>query len=675
MIQRPEDRLPTISPRLALRIAVLGFVALGLFALVFFRLWYLQVLTGDQYLAEARENRVRELRIQAPRGDIVDRDGRTLVTNTQATVVSLDPSRLPQTERDLAATWGQRAGRREVLPKGQRGRPVPIPPIPSRELRGRFESLGRVLDLGAEEIHSRVIRSLAVVPYGDVNLAVDADRAVLNYLSERSGDYPGVEITQRYLREYPYDELGAQLFGTVGEISPEQLEQERYRDVQQGTIIGQEGLEKSYDRYLRGQDGVRRVVVDAFGRRESSDQMKDTDPVSGRQLRLSVDLRLQEAGQKALREIGGGLPGAFVAMDPQNGEVLAMGSYPSFDPNRLTRPITQERYEELYGEEAGAPRFNRAVSGSYPTGSTFKPFVALGMLQSDQIDVGRTINDGGSITVGGQSFQNAGGQAYGSVGLVKSLTVSSDVYYYTLGLQAHSVDSDPIQAFARKIGFDRPTGIDLPGEFGGTVPDEEWFNELKGLEQECREEEERRSCGIADLDALWTAGQTVQLAIGQGGFQASPLQLATAYAAIANGGDVVTPHLGREITDAADVTLQRIETDPARKIEFERPALEAVRQGLFGAANLPGGTSVGIFDDFPSTLRVHGKTGTAQLAGKGDSSWYAGYVPGGERPIVVVATVEQGGFGAERAAPITCRIMAEWYDVDSECSGGASTSD
>jgi len=674
MIQRPDDRLPAISPRLALRVAVLGLVALGLFALVFFRLWYLQVLTGDEYLAEARENRVRELRIQAPRGDIVDRDGRTLVTNTQATVVALDPSRLPQAERDLAATWGQRAGRREARPRGRRGRPVPIPPIPSRALRGRFASLGRVLDLTPEEIHSRVIRSLAIVPYGDVNLAVDADRAVLNYLSERSADYPGVEITQRYLREYPYDELAAQLFGTVGEISPDQLEEDRYDDVQQGTIIGQEGLEKSYDRYLRGQDGVRRVVVDAFGRRESSDRMQDTDPVAGRQLRLSLDLRLQETGQKALREIGGGLPGAFVAMDPRSGEVLAMGSYPSFDPNRLTRPITEERYEELYGEEAGAPRFNRAVSGSYPIGSTFKPIVALAMLQNGLIDVGRTINDPGYVMVGNQRFQNAGAQPFGSVGLVKSLTVSSDVYYYTLGQQAHPVDSDPIQSFARKVGFDRPTGIDLPGEFGGTIPDEKWFNELKQLEQDCREEEERRSCGIADLDALWTVGQTVQLAIGQGGFQASPLQLATAYAAIANGGKVVTPHLGREITDAADVTLQRIETDPARTIDLKRPGLEAVRQGLFGAANLPGGTSAGLFDDFPSNLRVHGKTGTAQRPPKGDQSWYAAYVPG-DRPIVVAATVEEGGFGAERAAPITCRIMAQWYDVDSACDGGSSTSD
>lgn len=674
MIRRPEDRVPAISPRLALRIAVLGFVALGLFALIFFRLWYLQVLTGDQYLAEARDNRVRELRIQAPRGEIVDRDDRVLVTNEQATVISLDPSSLPEEVRDMAAVWGQRAGRREARPDGERGEPEPIPDIPTPQLRERYERIGEVLDQDAEEVHGTVIRSLAIVPYDNVTLEVGAQRPVLNYLSERNTSFPGVEIDQRYLREYPKEELAAQLFGVVGEISPDELEEERYRSVEQGTIIGKEGLERSYDQYLRGEDGIRRVVVDAFGRLDPSDNLPDTEPVAGRQLRLSLDLELQEAGQEALQEIGGGRPGAFVALDPRNGAVLAMGSFPSFDPNRLTRRITEKQYEELYGEDAGAPRFNRAVSGSYPIGSTFKPIVALGLLQQDIITPARTINDGGFIMVGTQRFQNAGAQAYGSVDLVKSLRVSSDVYYYTLGQQVHDMDSDPIQTFARKVGFDEPTGIDLPGEFGGTIPDEEYFSELKELERECREREDRENCGIADLDALWTVGQSVQLAIGQGSFQASPLQLAVAYATIANGGDVVTPHLGLEITDGSGVTIQQIETDPARELDLEDGALNAVRQGIFEAANLPGGTSVDIFDDWPDRYRVHGKTGTAETS-KGDQSWYAGFVPGGDRPIVVAATVEQGGFGAETAAPIVCRLMAQWYDVDSGCSGGSEVSD
>ncbi|HEV2820070.1 MAG TPA: hypothetical protein VGW11_06145, partial [Solirubrobacteraceae bacterium] len=197
-MHRPEDRVPAISPRLALRIAVLGFVALGLFALIFFRLWYLQVLTGDQYLAEARDNRVRELRIQAPRGEIVDRDGRTLVTNKRATVISLDPSTLPEEVRDMAAEWGRLAGEREMLPEGRRGDPVAIPQIPTPRLRERYENIGRVLELDADEVHATVIRSLAVVPYDNVNLAVDAERPVLNYLSERNASFPGVEIGERY---------------------------------------------------------------------------------------------------------------------------------------------------------------------------------------------------------------------------------------------------------------------------------------------------------------------------------------------------------------------------------------------------------------------------------------------------------------------------------------------
>jgi penicillin-binding protein 2 len=363
-------------------------------------------------------------------------------------------------------------------------------------------------------------------------------------------------------------------------------------------------------------------------------------------------------------------------MDPESGEILAMGSFPSFDPNRLTRPITQERYDELYGEEANSPRFNRVISGSYPIGSTFKPIVAIGMLESGAVGPGLTINDPGFIMVGTQRFQNAGATPYGTVGFVRSLEVSSDVFYYRLGLQAHSIDSDPIQTWARKLGFDEPTGIDLPGEFGGTVPDEEWSQEIKQAERDCREEEDRENCGIALLDSQWTPGQTVQLAIGQGGFQASPMQLATAYAAIENGGDVVTPHVGLEVTDGSGVTIQAIEPDPARELDISDQTLGIVRDGLRLAANGPGGTSTAIFDDFPGRYTVHGKTGTAQRPPQGDQSWYVAYVPDRERPIVVAATVEEGGFGAETAAPVVCRVMRAWYDVESSCSaGGAEIAD
>ncbi|MDQ3608567.1 MAG: penicillin-binding transpeptidase domain-containing protein [Actinomycetota bacterium] len=673
MISRPEDRVPAISPRLALRIAVLGFVALGLFALIFFRLWYLQVLTGDQYLAEARDNRVREMRIQAPRGEIVDRKDRTLVTNKRATVISLDPSTLPEEVRDMAAEWGRLAGEREARPEGRRGDPVAIPPIPMPGLRERYERIASVLELEADEVHATVIRSLAVVPYDNVNLAVDAERPVLNYLSERNASFPGVEISERYLRKYPKEELAAQLFGVVGEISPEELEQERYRGVEQGTIIGKEGLERSYDRYLRGKDGIRRVVVDAFGRLNPDDTLPDTEPIGGRQLRLSIDLQLQEAGQQALQGIAGGRPGGFVAMDPETGEVLAMGSSPSFDPNRLSgRPITQERYDELYGEEADSPRFNRVISGSYPVGSTFKPIAAIAMLESGAVEPGLTINDPGCITIGAQEFCNAGEVALGSVNFVRSLEASSDVFYYRLGERAHSIDSDPIQTYARRLGFDEPTGIDLPGEFGGTVPDEEWSEEIKQAERDCREEEDRENCGIALLDSQWTIGQTVQLAIGQGGFQATPLQLATAYAAIANGGDVVTPHVGLEITDGAGVPVQSIETDPARELDISDQTLSIVREGLSRAANGPEGTSTAIFADFPDRYTVHGKTGTAERPPSGDQSWYGAYVPDDDRPIVVAATVEGGGFGADTAAPIVCQVMRAWYDVDSSCSAAGA---
>ncbi len=378
MIEPVSDRRPAITPQLALRVAILGGIALALFAIVFFRLWYLQVLSGDEYLADANSNRVRELRIRAPRGDIVDRNGRTIVTNEKAVVVQIDPSKLPESERTLALTWGRDAGRRARLPEGRRGAPVRIPPIPTAELRGRLTRLARVLgDTSATAIHRQIVRSLAIVPYSSVRVRTDVPHSELAYIVERPEEFRGVEVEEAYLREYPEGELAAQVLGTVGEVSPAQLKLERYREVRAGTFVGKEGLEFSYDRYLRGTDGIQRVQVDAFGRPIPNDRLSDRRPEAGQQLKLSLDLGVQRTGQRAMASSAanpGGQPGAFVAMDPRTGEVLALGSHPTFDPSILTKPITQARYDRLFlRKTSGAPRFNRAISGLYPTGSSSSP--------------------------------------------------------------------------------------------------------------------------------------------------------------------------------------------------------------------------------------------------------------------------------------------------------------
>jgi penicillin-binding protein 2 len=675
-IEPGGDRRPPITPQLALRVAVFGAVALGLFAIVFFRLWYLQVLSGDEYLADANSNRVRELRIQAPRGEIVDRNGTVIVKNKRAVVVQIDPSKLPDAEREMAARWGQRVGQRLRRPKGERGPAVQIPPTPSAELAIRYRRLARVLGTSGSAVHRQVIRALAIVPYSAVRVKTDVPKSVLAYIVERPELFPGVQVQETYLRAYPRKELAAQILGTVGEVSPRQLDQDRYRGVKQGTIVGQEGLERTYDRYLRGTDGIQRVQVDAFGRPIPNDVLRDREPVAGQQLKLSLDYGMQRTGQRALSGPlnPGNHPGAFVAIDPRNGEVVAMGSNPSFDPALLTKPITQNRYNQLFGDDAGAPRFNRAISGLYPTGSTFKPITAMAALESGTIAPSTPVSDPGCTTIGTREFCNAGKTAYGTVDMGRALEVSSDVYFYRLGAQMFGQKGQVLQRWARRFGLGRKTGIDLPSEFKGLIPDRRYRARLNERERECRPGNGGRPCYALDIRPF-NGGDNVNLAVGQGDLQATPLQMAVAYSAIANGGKVVRPHLGLEIEDGQGRLIQRIERDPARRIAFSDANRQVVMGGLKRAAEGPAGTSTDVFKDWPNDrLPIYGKTGTAERPPKGDQSWYVAYVQSKDRPLVVAATVEEGGFGAETAAPIVRLLLSEYYGIQKKIVKGASHS-
>ncbi len=687
MMESSGDRRAPITPQLALRVAILGGVAFALFAIVFFRLWYLQVLSGDKFLAQATVNRVRDVSIQAPRGRIVDRSGRVIVRNRLSVVVELDPAKLPEDERDLAGEWAQDVNTRLAKPKGQRGaKGIPIPPIPNDALRKRYRRLGKVLGLPTSEVHRRVIRSLVLVPYSAVRLKTDVSDDVLSYIAERSEQFPGVTVDETYLRDYPSGSIGAQMLGTVGEISPEEKQEARFRDVKAGTIIGKGGLERAYDRYLRGVDGKQRIQVDAFGRPVPNPRLKRTEPIAGQRLRLSLDLGLERRTQEALAGIGGGRPGAAIAMDPSDGAILAMASHPTFDPALLTKEITQERYDALVGRNSDGPGplFNRAISGQYPVASTFKAVTALASLGKGLITPGAVINDPGCIEIGIIERCNAKDQAYGSVDLARALQVSSDVYFYRLGASAFSSGGLVVQRYARKLGFDQPTGIDLPGEDDGVIPDPAWRKDINQEEIDCRKRKglsltmdvyaaAAAECGISDLRE-YDLGDNASLAVGQGDMQATPLQLAVAYAAIANKGRVVVPHLGVEIERANGELVQRIERDPARRVDIDEEDRQAVAHGLHLAASADGGTSADVFADWPhDRLPVYGKTGTAERGVKQDQSWYVAYVPHPTRPIVVVATVEEGGFGAATAAPIACRMLAKFYDQQVACSRGESS--
>jgi penicillin-binding protein 2 len=647
VIQLPDDRRPPISPQMALRVAVLGGLALVLFAVVFFRLWYLQILSGGEYVSQANDNQVREVRVPAPRGKIVDRHGTEIVTNRQATVVQIVPGELP----------GEGAPRKRL-----------------------YRRLGRVIGVDAERIQREVVRQRKALPYANITVKTDVSDAVLGYLRERQAAFPGVDADKVYLRQYPHEQLAAQMLGYVGQITPRQLKDDRYNGVQQGAVVGQAGLEWQYDRYLRGRDGADLLRIDSLGNQKGF--LRRRQPVAGRQLKLSIDMDLQKAGQEAIARFA--LPGGFVAMDPRNGQIFALGSSPSFDPSVFAKPLAQSTYRALTSQTTGAPLFNRAIAGAYPTGSTFKPITAVAGLANGVITPSTVINDPGCLKVGLTEFCSPGNQGHGAVALPRALQVSSDVYFYTVGRDLDPIKGEPLQTWARRLGLGHKTGVDLPEEARGNVPDRAWREEIGRVERRCRRREHipldapsyvagARGCGISDMRP-WSTGDNVNLSVGQGDVLASPLQMAVAYSTIANDGRVPRPHLGLEIDDSQGRMIQEIDPPATRRVKLPPFARDAIMQGLHAAASAPGGTSADVFNGWPhDRLPVYGKTGTAERPAQEDQSWYVAYVEHDTRPIVVAVTIERGGWGASSAAPAACDILASWYALPkAKCIPGKS---
>ena len=605
-----SDRRGTaMSPGLALRVAVLGGIALVMFAVVFLRLWYLQVLSGDHYLAQANNNRVREIKTPAPRGKIVDRNGRTLVDNRPAQVVQIEPDKLPKTQAEKTQLYTR---------------------------------LGRVLHMTRREIRTSVRAQLRAVPFSSAIVKTDVKRPVVAYLSEHASSFPGVTVEPIWLRSYPYRTTAAHIFGTVGEVTEQQMKERRYAGVAQGDRVGQSGIEYSYDRFLRGKNGARRVLVDAAG--DPRGKLGSVPPVPGHQLRLSLDLDVQRTGQQAIS----GDAGAFVVMDVHSGAVLGLGSNPSFDPNIFSKGIKQKDFDRLRSPANGSPLTDRAIQGGYPIGSTFKLITATAALQGGLITPDTTKYDPGYLKVGGVTFRNAEGAVRGALALRKALEVSDDVFFYQLGLEAYNTGKGTlIQRWAKRYGFGQFTGIDISGEQPGLIPTPTWRNNLfkKKL-----------------TDRPWSPGDNINLSVGQGDVQVSPLQLAVAYAALANGGTLLRPHLGERIEDTNGRVIQEFQTRSKRKIHVAPQNRQAIIDGLRAAASGPNGTSTAVFKGFP--IPIAGKTGTAEKGlGRKDQSWYVALAPYPDFKYVVVVTAEHGGFGADTAAPEARKILAALFGI------------
>jgi penicillin-binding protein 2 len=620
---------------MAIRIAVLGVLAVTIFCALFFRLWALQVISGERYLEDARNNQIRPYRAAAPRGSIVDRNGSVLVSNVPGTLVQLWPAAL------------------EGVPAADRAR--------------MLRRLARLLRIPNAEIRAAVAASESD-PLTPITIAESVSEQRISYLLEHQVQFPGVQIAQAHLRNYEQGTIGAQILGYVGEVTKPQLKTMAKRGYAPGDRIGQTGVEATYDQYLRGTPGVGRVYVDALGRVTSPRQFSQL-PEAGNNIRLTIDAEVQKAAEDAL-EYGIRLAiedgewaadgGALIAMDPRNGEIIALASNPSFDPSVYVGRVSQKELRALANPAANHPTLNRAVSGVYPPGSTFKPVTALAALQAGLLQPDELIQCTGKEVIDGQTFMNWDPYANEPMNLTTALAASCDTYFYQVAMRFYVREDAPLQKWAKLMGFGRKTGIDLGPEEAGLVPTIAW----------------KERYFKHPIDKIWTSGDSVQLSIGQGDFLATPLQMARFYALVANGGKLVEPHLVKSVEEPRKegeppVVLQPYLMKPPKDIGLDPTALRIVREGLYDAAHAPYGTSASIFSSFP--VPIAGKTGTAEkfiripgYQGLRDQAWWCGYGPYDRPELVVCAVIENGGHGGTAAAPAALKVFEKFFKVDPE---------
>lgn len=623
---------PNLTPRAAVRIAALGGIVVAMLGLLLVRLWFLQIISGEDYAARAQGNHLRTVVAEAPRGNILDRNGEVLVANKAGKSVVARPSELRGDAR--ARILGRLAKRLSLVAPDER--------VTREDLIAAVE---RAEDTG---------QPTAV-------LVDNVSPDVIRYMSERWRDYPGVSLEDTWVRTYPQGNLAAQILGSTGKITSEQLKDYRSKGYQGNETIGVGGLEQQYEQYLRGVPGQSVYEVDASGEPRASAPVDSDPPRQGSDVKTTIDLKVQGALEAALAKHAqsGSGRAAGVALDPRNGDVIAIGSYPTFNPQ-----VFVDRREKAINRIRNDPRqplFNRATQGLYPAASTFKVVTASAALRAGILTPGMQLDSPSEIEIYGHPFPNFRNLSHGMLTLPRALEVSSDTFFYQLGEMFYKGQGSPLQAEAERFGFGSPTGVDLPGESPGLVPTIAWKKKnYAGPE-------------FNDLDRSWKPGDTVNLSVGQGNLQVTPLQLANAYGAIANGGEVMTPSVGGSLQEPNGRQVRNLaRAKPTRSLDIADSSLQAIREGLYLAANGVEGTGSGVFGNLPDGIEVAGKTGTAENPGGEDHSWFVGYAPAADPTIVVAVVVENAGTGSNFAAPAVCATMAADLDFDPDACGMAA---
>ncbi len=597
------------------------------FSLLGARLVYLQVWRHDDLATQAEANRIAVVPIVPNRGLIVDRNGVVLATNYSAYTLEVAPARGKSGGADLDALIDELATVIEIGPRDRR----------------RFKRLQEELK-GADSLPIRTKLS---------------DEEVARFTAQRFR-FPGVEVKARLFRHYPLGETGAHLLGYIGRVNQaekkamEDWPDERQANYKGSEYIGKLGLEQAYEEVLHGTTGFEQVETSAGGR--AVRRLRSQPPTPGNKLVLSIDIRLQAM----VEEMFGDRRGALVAIDPRSGEVLAFVSKPTFDPNLFVDGIDSESWREL-NESIDKPLLNRALRGTYPPGSTFKPFMAIAALNSGKRAPTTVINDGGTFQFGNHTFRSHGDKGLGPVDMTRSIVKSSNVYYYSL---ANEMGVDLMHEQLSPLGFGLKTGIDLEGEVTGVLPSTEWKKRYY------RKPEQQR----------WYAGETISLGIGQGYNNFTALQLANATATLVSGGLRFKPRLVRETEDVVTRERTRIASDALPALPFKTEHVDLIRRALHGVTQE--GTSTRVF--MGATYASGGKTGTAQAVGikqnekyvaskleehKRDHSLYIAMAPVDEPTVALAVIVENSGFGSEAAAPIARRVfdyllLGNWPSVE-----------
>ena len=609
MSQLHSDKEPVELKRRAFIVIGVSVVSIFLLAI---RLWYLQVKNNARYVELSQNNSIRLVKAVAPRGIITDRNGIKISDNRP----SYDLSIVPEDIDDLEKTK---------------------------------EMLGKLIEIDPEEIDERLGRQKNRPPFQSVRIKGDMTWEEMVLIDSYKFEMPGVSLDVTPKRSYLYGPVFAHVIGYIGEVNDKELSdfKKSTDEYTLGDNIGKYGIEKYFEKELRGRDGGAKIEVDAIGRKIKV--LNEAPSVSGGTIKLTLDLKTQIAAYAALD----GRAGAAVAIEPSTGQILALVSSPSFDPNALSTGISKDDWLELINNPLDILN-NRTIQGLYPPASTFKPINAAAALEEKIITPSTKIFSGASYWFAGKEFRDWKAGGHGNIAVHKAIVQSSDTFFYQVGLK---LGVDKLSEYAKSFGLGTKTGIALVNEKSGVVPSVEW---------------KRRA-----LKTKWYEGETVSFAVGQGYLLTTPLQLANAYAAIANGGTIYEPALIDTIKSNDGEVVRKFEKKAINKIAVSAENLKIVKDALAGVTSEEGGTASFLK---ATNLKIAGKTGTAQVAKLTervkdikkipykfrDHAWFAGYAPYDDPKIAVVVLVEHGGFGASAAAPVAREIFKAYLGARDE---------